>query len=441
MPPVAILGLDCVPPSLAFERCLDRMPHLAALMERGAWGPLRSSFPPITVPAWTCMVSGRDPGELGLYGFRDRQPGSYELRTVDARDVRVPRLWDVLGDRGRHVSVVAVPPSYPVAPVHGEQVGCFLTPSGDVEHTYPAHLAGQLRVRHGVYQPDVPDVRTQDRAALLQALMEGTSQRFAIARQLWQQRDPDLLMLVDIAPDRFHHAFWADIDPDHPRHDPKGAFVDAAARFYAHLDRELGRTLEVLGPDTNVLIASDHGARPLLGAFRINEWLIEHGWLQLKQRPSTPTPLKPAHVDWSRTRAWAEGGYYARVFLNQRGREPEGVVDAERVPHEVSALQQQLQAVSGADGKPWLNRVHRPDELYRSVQGQPPDLFAVFDDLNVRPLSTVGGPPELYAEGDDRGPDGCNHDWDGILVCAGPGVVARGELKGCVLHDLSLIHI
>ncbi|MBW2191752.1 MAG: alkaline phosphatase family protein, partial [Deltaproteobacteria bacterium] len=70
-----VIGLDCAAPRLVFERYRDAMPNLRALMERGTWGPLRSSEPPITVPAWTCMVSGRDAGELGLYGFRNRVPG------------------------------------------------------------------------------------------------------------------------------------------------------------------------------------------------------------------------------------------------------------------------------------------------------------------------------------------------------------------------------
>jgi predicted AlkP superfamily phosphohydrolase/phosphomutase len=69
-----ILGLDCVPPALLFDRCRDVMPNVSALIERGVHGPLRSSEPPITVPAWACMTSGRDAGELGA--LRVSQPGA-----------------------------------------------------------------------------------------------------------------------------------------------------------------------------------------------------------------------------------------------------------------------------------------------------------------------------------------------------------------------------
>ena len=69
---VAVIGLDCAEPSLVFDRFADELPNISQLIARGTWGPLRSVDPPITVPAWSCMLTGRDPGELGIYGFRNR---------------------------------------------------------------------------------------------------------------------------------------------------------------------------------------------------------------------------------------------------------------------------------------------------------------------------------------------------------------------------------
>ena len=67
-----VLGLDCAPPSLVFERFAEVMPCLSRLRREGLYGPLRSTEPPITMPAWASMATGRDPGELGIYGFRNR---------------------------------------------------------------------------------------------------------------------------------------------------------------------------------------------------------------------------------------------------------------------------------------------------------------------------------------------------------------------------------
>ncbi len=427
---VMLVGLDCVPPALAFERYAHVVPNLTRLRERGACARLRSTTPPITVPAWTAMISGRDPGELGLYGFRKRVPGSYALTLADSRDVQVERVWDVLARHGLRSSVIAVPPSSPPFPVNGELVSCFLTPDADAPHTYPAPLAGSLRMRFGPYIPDV-EVRAAQREGLEDALHAMTRQHFAIARQLWTEREPDFLMMVEIGPDRLHHAFYADMDPAHPLHDPGSPFLGVGERYYALLDRELGSLLALADDDTTVLVASDHGARPLLGAFRINEWLQREGLLVLQRQEHGP--LRAEDVDWSRTRAWAEGGYYARVFCNVRGREPHGIV--EDAGAFVAALRTQLLAVRGPNGAAWRNRVETPATLYRAVRGCAPDLIAIFDDLNVRPIATVGT-GALYAERDDRDADACNHDMFGIFALAGAGVEARGSLEDCEIQDV-----
>ncbi|EQD26987.1 Type I phosphodiesterase/nucleotide pyrophosphatase/phosphate transferase, partial [mine drainage metagenome] len=76
-PRLIVLGLDSVSPDL-LERFAAETPRLQELLRGSARGTLRSCDPPITVPAWAVMFSGADPGQLGLYGFRHRRPGSYD---------------------------------------------------------------------------------------------------------------------------------------------------------------------------------------------------------------------------------------------------------------------------------------------------------------------------------------------------------------------------
>ena len=432
---VMLVGLDCLSPQFAFERYRASMPWLSRLMERGAWGRLRSTMPPITVPAWTSMVSGRDPGELGLYGFRKRRAGAYGLSLVDSSDVRCDRVWDVLARHGKRSTVLFVPPSFPPRAIPGGQVvSCFLTPGTEQPYTYPASLRGELELRFGAYRPDV-EVRRADRQGLFEQLCEMTRQHFDIACHLWETREPDFMMLVEIGADRLHHAFWADMDESHPRHDAQSPFVDVGERYYRLLDQQLGRLMTLADEDTLVLVASDHGARPLRGCFLINEWLMQNGWLRLKAGSSPRGPLRPEWVDWSATRAWAEGGYYARVFLNVRGREPSGVVEAHQVAELTDELRRSLMAVTGEGARRWNNQVETPASLYASVHGDAPDLLAVFDDLSVRALSLVGD-GQLFAERDDRGPDACNHDFQGMVALAGGGTPARGQLFERSIYDV-----
>jgi predicted AlkP superfamily phosphohydrolase/phosphomutase len=73
-----VIGLDCATPQPVFEHWRAELPTMQHLMATGAYGRLESTHPPITVPAWASMMSNRDPGELGIYGFRTRKDYSYE---------------------------------------------------------------------------------------------------------------------------------------------------------------------------------------------------------------------------------------------------------------------------------------------------------------------------------------------------------------------------
>lgn len=433
---VLVIGLDCAAPKLVFERYRDEMPHLSRLMDGGLWGPLQSVAPPITVPAWTCMVSGRDPGELGLYGFRNRVRGTYELRTASSNDVRVKRVWDYVGEAGRKVAVLFVPLTHPPPAVRGLSVSGFLWPGGDAPATYPEAFAETLFDLVGEYHADVPDFRTQDYARLYEQIVHMTEQHFSIARHVLEVERPDFTMMVEIGLDRFHHVFWEHIEPTHPRHDPSNPWRDLGRQYYGLLDREIGRLLEHVDSNTTVLVVSDHGAQNMVGGFAINQWLMEKGWLKLRQAPTELTRVVPEMVDWSQTRAWAEGGYYGRVFLNVRGREPEGIVETGEFVRVRAALAEELRALAGPAGTPLGVHVEVPRDTYRNARGFPPDLMAYFANLSIRALGSVGH-PHLFVERNDTGHDGCNHDWDGVFVMGGPGTEPRGRIDDATLYDVT----
>lgn len=437
-----VIGLDCAPPALVFERFAAIMPNLSALRARGLWGPLRSIVPPVTVPAWACMTSGRDPGELGVYGFRDRVPGTYDLALVDARRIEVPRVWDLAARAGKRCVALFVPPSWPPRAEPGVAIaGCFLTPTAAHAWSAPPSLKDELTASFGAYQLDVEGFRSGDSARLAREISAMTEQHLQMARHVWEHHAPDLLFAVTIGPDRFHHALWEHLDPSHPRHDPAHLLVQVGRDYYAAIDAQLGALLAQCDAETTVLIVSDHGARTLRGGVAINEWLIACGELTLSERPFERAPLGKARVDWSKTRAWGEGGYHGRIFLNVAGREPNGIVAPGDVPRVTAKLADALRAMRGPDGAPLGNRVVVPADEYRAVRGHAPDLLVFFGDLDYRSLGTIGptsaSAAQIFHADNDTGADACNHDWDGIFVMAGGGVAARGHTAGLSLYDVT----
>jgi predicted AlkP superfamily phosphohydrolase/phosphomutase len=435
-PKVAVIGLDCAEPSLVFDRWLDDLPNLARLVSAGTHGRLRSVDPPITVPAWSCMMSGRDPGQLGIYGFRNRVDHSYDrLAVADSRMVTVPRIWDHFARAGRESIVIGVPQTFPPVPIEGVLVGDFLTPDPRRdEYTNPPQLRDEIERLVGTYHVDVRNFRSEDRDRILAEIYEMTEQRFTLARHLLDTRPWDFFMMVEIGLDRMHHAFWRFLDPAHPRHEPGHRFGGVIKSYYEYLDDEIGELLERFDDDTVVLVVSDHGAQPMLGAVCINEWLAREGYLVLRTPAAPGTTMRDADVDWSRTRAWGEGGYYCRLCLNVAGREPEGIVPLDGYEALRDELIERLEALPGPDG-PIGTRVHRPEDLWSVRRGIPPDLVVYFGDLAWRSNGTLGR-GRIHTFENDTGPDDANHAPYGLLIAAGPGV-PHGRRDDLTLLDVS----
>ena len=391
---------------------------------------LRSVVPPITVPAWACATTGRDAGELGLYGFRNRVPGSYAMRTASSADLDALHVWDRVIASGRRAAALFVPPSYPPRPERAGlvEVSCMLTPGADVPHTSPAALGEELARRFGPYVPDLDRELAGD--AAIDGLLAMARQHFDIAEHVLATHDPALLFMVEIGTDRLNHLFWPLLDPTDPRHVPDHPLARRARDYYAFLDLRLERLIERSGPGTDVLVMSDHGARPLLGGVYVNELLRREGLLVLRAEPEAETALEPAMIDWSRTRAWSDGGYYARVFVNLRDREPEGIVAPDELEPLLGRITELVSHVSDPSGRG--HRVVRPRDVFRAVRGAAPELLVFFGDLALRSLGAVGARdlvvgPEIVER--DRGRGGCNHDWDGAYISSAPGSLSPRQLS------------
>jgi predicted AlkP superfamily phosphohydrolase/phosphomutase len=103
-PKVIVIGLDCATPQLLFDAYRADLPNISRMMEQGTWGKMESTVPPITVPAWMSMMTSKDPGALGVYGFRSRKAGS-DYKDMDIANGRLftgsKKLWDYLGEAGK----------------------------------------------------------------------------------------------------------------------------------------------------------------------------------------------------------------------------------------------------------------------------------------------------------------------------------------------------
>ncbi len=364
------------------------------------------------------MLSGRNAGELGLYGFRQRIPGTSRLRIASSRDVRFKRIWERVEERGGKAATLFVPLTAPPSPSAGTMVAGMLHADGPA--TYPPSLEAELQQRFGPLIVDVADFRDGDLDRIFDELEAMRDQHFEIAKTIWREQKPELLTMVELGTDRLHHAAWHRIDPEHPRYIEGHPHEQRALDYYKGIDAHIGELLADTSDDDYVFVVSDHGAKTMQSGFAVNELLRREGWLHFCREPEGVEPLRNV-IDWSRTKAWAEGGYYARVFLNVAGRDENGVL----APAAIEASRRELaqlfeRAVPGT-------KAYWPEHSFGVARGAAPALLVVLDNLHIRAIGTVG-----HGEGDalrvpgDRH-DGCNHDWNGIYLLAGHGIAPGRE--------------
>jgi predicted AlkP superfamily phosphohydrolase/phosphomutase len=482
-----VIGLDGATLDLVGAwAAAGRLPVLKRLMDAGAWGRLRSTLPAATFPAWTSLVTGVNPGRHGVLDFTERVPGTYRVRFVNGSFRQTPALWTRLSAAGRRVAVLTVPATYPPEAVNGVMVSGFDSPLAtaiDGSFVYPPGLYRDIRRLVGrVPFADFQEMATGPgwHADALARLLDGIERRTALARLLLAREPWDALMVVFGESDTVAHHFWRFHDPASPRHAP-GPFTDAIARVYEALDRAVGALVAATPPDTAVAIVSDHGSG---GAgdrvVHLNRRLAESGLLAfrparrsgvaglvraaglravpvrlqgaiLRRLPAAAGRLEGTHrlggIDWTRTTAYSEElDYHPSVWLNVRGREPEGRVAPGDYRATRSRVADALAGWRDATGRPVIERVWCREELYAGpFVERAPDLVLELASVAGYSPSCLrsGGPgPSLHhlaaAEhggGRGRGMNGA-HRRDGLLVLAGEGVRAVGALPTAEITDV-----
>lgn len=476
---VMVLGLDggtldLVEPWMK----AGKLPALQALAARGSYGPLRSVMPVLSSAAWASFMTGLNPGKHGVYDFVQRDLNTYRRHLVQGNAVHGRSLWRLLGEAGRRVGVMNVPMTYPLEPVNGFLVSGLGTPDYK-PFAYPPELQERLQAqgyrvnKRLLYKPG-------EEEAFLEEVYRITDLQAGTALELARAGEWDFFMFVFRDTDELPHFFWRFMDETHPAYDPAGGahYGDAMLRYYQRVDEWVGRFLELAGPETDVIVISDHGSGPLYKEVMLNEWLRQEGFLVLRQQVATASasrrtlarlgihrqmisrvlralklgrverlikdllgerigilpesvyPELSEIVDWNATRAYSFG-YQGHIYVNLRGREGSGAVapdDYERVCDEIIAALRRM--VDPEDGQPVVTAAYRKEELFGGPYLQlAPDITVI-----MRGLAYITRKGYEFAEASgslfyaSKTGESGSHREEGLLFAAGPSLAARGRV-------------
>jgi len=236
--------------------------------------------------------------------------------------------------------------------------------------------------------------------------------------------------------DIIQHMFWRYLDSRHPLYQEKSLYKDTVYKYYEKFDRILGEVLEIVDKDTTLIVLSDHGFGSFRRAVHLNRWLLENGFLVLKEEVNESKEFFE-DVDWSKTKAYALG--FGGIYLNKIDREYCGIVSESEADELKQAIAQGLrQFKDPKTGEPVVNNVYLQDEIFNGPYvKEAPDLFVGFNDgYRASWQTALGGVPNLLIEDNKRKWSG-DHLIDSLLI---PGVIfvnKKLELKDLSIKDIS----
>jgi predicted AlkP superfamily phosphohydrolase/phosphomutase len=462
-----VLGLDGATWDVLDPLLKDgRLPQLESLITQGRSGTLKSTFPPITAPAWLSMATGRNPGKTGVFYFLNRDdPDSFEFNPLGSDKFQGLSFWDVLAAHDQSVGIFNYPMLFPPYEIDGFMVS-GLGSDADETITYPESLGDELDDVTDGYQVKVPyaDPKYQGRPeGLRDDLLEIVGKRERAIDHLLSEKDPDLFFGIISATDWAQHYFWRYYDEDHVLYDPDAGHQDALGQVWERVDETVGLVADrAKEEDANLILVSDHGFGPVNRTFHSNAWL---------ERNEFSYPVEQSLIDQTRTKYFP---YLRRIgeavvsFVPQLNdvaksmgksirKSPGDSVDFDRStafapkqnltcgmvymlsddPGDKQAVIEELKALTSRDDGPASINVYEPEDLYHgSKLDLAPDLMFEIDGFECAVDPRPSTDPDVFSSGPPSPARSGGHNQEGILIGSGPDI-ASSESMAASIYDIA----
>jgi len=424
---ILVLGFDGASPKLINE-WIDELPVLRAFKKQGVFGQTIPPIPAQTPVAWATFMTGKNPGNHGIFSFAMRKKGTYERKIIGPEMLKSKTLWKILSEAGKKVATINIPMS-DREEVRGLVIPGFLSGSEGIPH--PNNVKEKIKRKFKIdkLQGDL-ETETLDRVEadpdfFFEKVNEITDEMAEISLYLLQEEKWDFFMPVFMGLDRIQHFFWKHIDPTHPRHE-ENKYSKFVRNFYTRVDKIMGDFLKSVDGDTSVIVVSDHGFCLVHTEVIVNNYLEEQGFLIMKSEK----------IDMEKSKAVSYG--YGDIWLNVKGREPKGIINpGEEYETMRNEIIEYLKTVT-IDGKKPIKDIRKREELWWGPYlNEAPDLTTIFNvgyQAARQPEITNKNKLKRYINENPRwsgGHDGTHNPTDvqGILGILGPGLPKGKEVK------------
>ncbi len=421
------------------------MPNLRNLLSSGVRAELETIIPALTPPAWTSLMTGRSPGNHGIFDFLqfEHRDGKPQLRVADANDVSAETIWSIVGRQGLRSTVLNFPMTFPARGIVGNVVpgwvpwrhlrlACYPRSLYDRLTALPNFSARQLamdmaleeKALEGCHQPE-------DYENWINLHIERERQWFEVLKLLVREDPAPLTAVLFDGVDKLQHFCWRFIDRNLFPQEPtawESRVRKLCLDYYREIDRMIGEIAAMGDEDTSVFIASDHGFGATVEVFYLNAWLHEHGYLSWvegddveQKHPETlglGTMARRFYgVDWKKTKAYCPTPSSNGIFITPSDGNGVGVSPNDYEEFRRKLKSELLEFADETTGEPIVERIWTREEAFAGEHlSSAPDLTLRLRDsglVSILPSDVLHKPrPEVAG----------THRPTGVFVAAGPGI-------------------
>jgi predicted AlkP superfamily phosphohydrolase/phosphomutase len=435
------------------------MPFLKSFLASGVRAGLRTIIPPLTPPAWTSLMTGRTPGQHGVFDFfRMESDGSRHIRFFTSNDVQCETIWSLASNQGLRVTTVNFPAMFPAPKISGHVIPGWVPWKQLRLACWPEGLFERLKSIPGFNQRELAmDIKLEEKATegcssyeeygpWIELHTRREQNLTEILRYLIHHEPSDLTAVLFDGVDKLQHLCWRFLRPEDDRPletEQELRLRELCLDYFRKLDSLLEQLCELAGPEATVLIASDHGFGPTYEVFHVNAWLEQLGyltWSDAARSHDTQGALLGVGqvarhtwlIDWNRTKAFAttptSNGIY--ILVNNDGNSP-GIHPSEYVSFR-QRLKDDLRSLRDpASGQQIVSEIWTREEAFTGPHSAAaPDLTLILRDGGLVSILPA-------AEAISRRPvvSGA-HRHVGIFAAKGPEI-----LQGWTAPELSILDV
>jgi predicted AlkP superfamily phosphohydrolase/phosphomutase len=452
---VLMIGLDGATFTLLRRFCDEGVtPYLNSLIENGSHGGLMSTRNPLTPPAWTSIMSGRSPEAHGIYDFLRPAflpDGSVYLKVNDSRYNHVENIMSMLNRGGLRATTLNFYGMSPAPKIDGYVVSGFVPWKYLRQGMHPASLFDELKAMD-TFDYKLLGMDIGEEKKCVQGLHDGEHDEWIalqnvrdkawsdVTCMMMEKDRTEFTAVVLDGPDKIQHLFWRFLDLDYARDDDDEWVRDMRAQatdFYRRMDENIRQMVETAGPDTDVVIMSDHGFGPTTEIVYINEWLSRNGYLtwsdvaesdDLGQLTAEKIRDHLGMIDWKKTKAFSPTPSSNAIYLKQDFGNGVGVREEDYMEFCLKLKSELLEITDPVSGEKIVTSVDLNKMRGTGFVEPCPDLTLHLRDGGF--VSILHSDEVLKAR---EHPDG-THRPEGVFIGVGPSFE-----KGKAIEPLSLL--